>query len=716
MTNQQLLDFIRQQLQLGLTKEKISSDLLSNGWSPQDIKEGFSAVIIPVSVTPATPSTLVPPSLNNINPSVISSPIQIKKHSGKKIFFIVLILFLLAGGGSSAYYYKDKLINLPIIKKFFLSKVTTVVGAPIANTNQVQNLPTDNSTNSNTANTTNSYSNIINFIPQQKIASFTLESQYTDSQGATPEIAYSPTQYTFYKVGQFIGGIYKGGSILLALVQETQTDPCKGSGCNPPLEYRYADINNTLTLLTQISEPDEGYQPAEDKNITKNLFNSTQTIAKDDNFDIPILEYPQILKTSFGAQLKFQAEEFGIYDSAKVQVAFNDPIYGDVYTTKPQVSPQKSFYGNCPLSNASVGGVSPNQLPMGGCGIDPLLSNDFFFFRPDGTYLVYSYTPSVVSSYGFSTDLDNSNISWSDGVNTQDYDDFTAVNACSNGGADAVAVLNPDSISLNDLKVVGKDNLTNDLLYVPKDPNNILYKEFYSDYVVAYPKWYASNTGSSSNPVSYTAFLNARPIVLWYDPFARLIRFTNQEFLPPQACEPLIYLYPSHTEKVNVSLDSKVTITNSYPVYNNGWQVEASPSGELTNSADGKSLPYLFWEGYSSILPMQEKGFVVKSSEVKSFLNSTLPELGLNQKETDDFISAWAPKLNQAPYYFLTFIDQSIIDKLAPLNITPTPDTTIRVLMDFKPLATYVNVLPLVLPPRPSRNGFSVVEWGALVR
>jgi len=44
MTNQQLLDFIKSQLQLGLTKEKISNELSSNGWSSQNIEEGFKSI------------------------------------------------------------------------------------------------------------------------------------------------------------------------------------------------------------------------------------------------------------------------------------------------------------------------------------------------------------------------------------------------------------------------------------------------------------------------------------------------------------------------------------------------------------------------------------------------------------------------------------------------------------------------------------------------
>jgi hypothetical protein len=46
MINQQLLDFVKGQLQLGNSKENISKQLLSNGWAQKDIEEAFK---IPIS-------------------------------------------------------------------------------------------------------------------------------------------------------------------------------------------------------------------------------------------------------------------------------------------------------------------------------------------------------------------------------------------------------------------------------------------------------------------------------------------------------------------------------------------------------------------------------------------------------------------------------------------------------------------------------------------
>ncbi|MBI2042479.1 MAG: DUF4190 domain-containing protein [Candidatus Nealsonbacteria bacterium] len=42
MFNQQILDYITQQLQQGVSREIISSNLISQGWQQQDVKEAFS--------------------------------------------------------------------------------------------------------------------------------------------------------------------------------------------------------------------------------------------------------------------------------------------------------------------------------------------------------------------------------------------------------------------------------------------------------------------------------------------------------------------------------------------------------------------------------------------------------------------------------------------------------------------------------------------------
>ena len=90
-----------------------------------------------------------------------------------------------------------------------------------------------------------------------------------------------------------------------------------------------------------------------------------------------------------------------------------------------------------------------------------------------------------------------------------------------------------------------------------------------------------------------------------------------------------------------------------------------------------------------------------------------LAQLGLNKKESADFREYWEPYLNSKPYYFITFMGNQAMDRIAPLNITPRPDTVIRILMDFQPLDKPILVQNFSIKT-PTRNGFTVVEWGGV--
>ena len=62
----------------------------------------------------------------------------------------------------------------------------------------------------------------------------------------------------------------------------------------------------------------------------------------------------------------------------------------------------------------------------------------------------------------------------------------------------------------------------------------------------------------------------------------------------PVAKKPVIYLYPTKEEFIDVNLEYKGDITVTYPEYKNGWKVKAKPDGTLTNLEDNKEYSYLF--------------------------------------------------------------------------------------------------------------------------
>lgn len=63
MTNQELLDYIRQQLTSGVSKEDIGNALLSSNWSVKDVNDAFSFVEkTPLPLDPSSPITFLSPT------------------------------------------------------------------------------------------------------------------------------------------------------------------------------------------------------------------------------------------------------------------------------------------------------------------------------------------------------------------------------------------------------------------------------------------------------------------------------------------------------------------------------------------------------------------------------------------------------------------------------------------------------------------------------
>ena len=172
----------------------------------------------------------------------------------------------------------------------------------------------------------------------------------------------------------------------------------------------------------------------------------------------------------------------------------------------------------------------------------------------------------------------------------------------------------------------------------------------------------------------------------------------------------MVYLYPETTSHVTVRLDYDGQLTCTYPAYEKGWQVIAQPDGALLNEADGKEYSYLFWEGRWDREYDMSEGFVVKGSDSAAFLQGILPQLGLVPKEYNEFIVYWLPSLQENPYNLITF-QQEAYTSNASLEITPSPDTLIRVFMAYQPLEKPIEVPVPEFPPI-ERKGFTVVEWG----
>ena len=93
-----------------------------------------------------------------------------------------------------------------------------------------------------------------------------------------------------------------------------------------------------------------------------------------------------------------------------------------------------------------------------------------------------------------------------------------------------------------------------------------------------------------------------------------------------------------------------------------------------------------------------------------AFLEDALAKLGLTRREANEFIIYWLPLLEANPYNLISFQTDAYTE-CAELEITPEPDTLIRVYMAWKSLESAVEIQPQTFPA-PRREGFTVIEWG----
>ena len=175
------------------------------------------------------------------------------------------------------------------------------------------------------------------------------------------------------------------------------------------------------------------------------------------------------------------------------------------------------------------------------------------------------------------------------------------------------------------------------------------------------------------------------------------------------AAKPVIYLYPEKETEVTVRLSYDGELTCTYPAYEDGWTVTAAPDGTLTDG-DGRAYYCLFWEGVSHGDYDFSEGFCVAGADTRAFLEQALAELGLTEREANEFLIYWLPQMEGNAYNLLSFQREAYTDR-ARLTIAPEPDSVLRVFLAWQALEEPVEIAPQALEPF-QREGFTVVEWG----
>lgn len=178
-----------------------------------------------------------------------------------------------------------------------------------------------------------------------------------------------------------------------------------------------------------------------------------------------------------------------------------------------------------------------------------------------------------------------------------------------------------------------------------------------------------------------------------------------------RAAKPIIYFYPENPTICSAKVTSNGELTCTYPEHgNDGWKdFTAYPDGTLI-FPDGKEYYALYWEGIQFADWDFSKGFCVRGEDTAEFLEWALDAQGLTRREANEFIVYWLPLMQENPYNVISFQTSAYTD-IAALDITPAPDSLLRVFMTYYPVDHEVEIAPQTFAEF-TREGFTVVEWG----
>lgn len=305
------------------------------------------------------------------------------------------------------------------------------------------------------------------------------------------------------------------------------------------------------------------------------------------------------------------------------------------------------------------------------------------------------------------------------------------------------------NISDSDLKKIGTSQ-NGQSIYTLKDPQHPLYQNLFTEYIQGEVlKDYQAYSGGASGdywksvPKTESDFAAKNPVIFIKDPWGRYIALEQSDFeLALGGGKPVLYFYPSKDTKVSIIFQKQMQFFSTAPSYNNGWFILAHPDGTLNDLTSNPQpcddvntnefgleyakeaclqnvYPYLYWSGVpqGEHFPIPKQGWDIPKENLVSFLHKSLSKLGLNQKEQNDMVSYWKVRMTEtgAPYYRVSFLQTSELNAFVPMNISPKPDTYLRVFMVWFPLYKKPTEEPTQQTLTPvNRKGFTVVEWGGL--
>jgi hypothetical protein len=465
----------------------------------------------------------------------------------------------------------------------------------------------------------------------------------------------------------------------------------------------------------QYSSPSEYYEVGKhgDKTIqmsvVQELGDNISLYERDSQGNITLIAHPD------GDAVYNEDNEKSFGDVYASKIKIDKSIHYDSLTLPRQLDLDKGYKLGKP-SYPSLGDLirpedtAPSKkTELKKLGSSTLYQNEYLNADTKLTSISYSVQTPLQTSLSLTyepleTKLDG--YQWQSGSSPSDN-----IRAIAQGcGGKFSAVTRSENLTDNDVQPVGKSP-SGQTVYELKDTRNPLFQKAYDEF-----KEFNADYADSEFPnISQADFAKEHAVIVYKDKFGQWLVYIRDKLAAVGGCaKPVVYLYPQQTESVNVRVGANVKVSD--PLYDPlvGWKnVIAKPNGSLLYN--GQSYSSLFWEGPGiGSYPAITSGTVVRASDAAATIHAQLKQLGLNATETNDFESYWKDKLpTSKPYVRLTWLTTAEMNRLAPLSISPTPDTIIRVFLDFNGLDA-----PLKLPPQQlssiPRQGFTVVEWGGL--
>lgn len=403
-----------------------------------------------------------------------------------------------------------------------------------------------------------------------------------------------------------------------------------------------------------------------------------------------------------------------------LDVAFIDAIiveFEQTETIKDRVENRYHFMGmgsriNYPyevsISELRVQSILPNgkslyQFDEDADGI----MDTFLTIREDGYTLFYDLVLPIWDSSESLYASQTPYIRWSEGGAVGEY--FKA----QPGGCGFRSVVNiVDFADLPPLEQTGTSTLyeNGEYLYEIYEPTDYSV-ERYETAFSSWSRWGQEEEGTLEE------FVAIHPFFYFQDELGRWIEFQHADITRGAECgKPVIYLYPEETTDLTVQLEPEGGFTVTEPAYNGGWNVTAYPDGRLYNHGDKQHYPYLFWEGRGGTYAFPETYWVVEREEVQNFLQKQLREFGFNAVEISDFTEFWLPRMQESAYYKIGFHGTEAMNQIAPMTLSEKPDNVLRILMDYQGLDAPVAENPPSYIPAFERDGFTVTEWGGVLK